>query len=75
MTTSDRGVTPTPQLIRWARENAGWTQEVAASKIYSTRRTLQDWERGIAEMHPGLWELFRGKAARAARTKNRRLSQ
>lgn len=48
--------------IRAARERARLTQTAAASLIYSTLRTWQDWEAGIARMHPGLWELFRQKA-------------
>lgn len=53
---------PTPAEIRAARERARLTQTAAASLIYSTLRTWQDWEAGIARMHPGLWELFRQKA-------------
>lgn len=30
----------------------------AAALIHSTLRTWQDWEAGVARMHPGLWELF-----------------
>lgn len=49
---------PTPEEIRQARESAGLSQPAAAALIHSTRRTWQDWEAGIAKMHPGLWELF-----------------
>jgi len=49
---------PTPEQIRDAREAAGLSQPAAAALVYSTRRTWQDWEAGIARMHPGLWELF-----------------
>ena len=55
-----RGV-PTPTQIRAARDRAGLTQTQAAELIHSTLRTWQDWEAGIAAMHPGLWELFRLK--------------
>lgn len=53
---------PSPAEIRAARKAAGLTQAAAAAVIHSTRRTWQDWERGIATMHPGLWELFRIKS-------------
>lgn len=52
---------PSTTEIRAARKAAGLTQAAAAATIQSTRRTWQDWERGIAMMHPGLWELFRSK--------------
>lgn len=53
---------PTPEQIRAAREATGLSQPAAAALVYSTRRTWQDWEAGIARMHPGLWELFRIKS-------------
>lgn len=56
---------PDPAAIRAAREAAGLSQTAAAALIHSTLRTWQDWEAGIARMHPGLWELFRAKAAPA----------
>ena len=49
---------PTQQDIRDARADSGLSQAGAAALIYSTRRTWQDWEAGVASMHPGLWELF-----------------
>lgn len=49
---------PFPDEIREARETAGLSQTDAAALIYSKMRTWQDWEAGIARMHPGLWELF-----------------
>jgi putative transcriptional regulator len=49
---------PDPLDIREIREAAGLTQSAAAELIHSKRRTWQDWELGIAAMHPGLWELF-----------------
>jgi DNA-binding transcriptional regulator YiaG len=49
---------PTHEEIRAAREAASLTQTAAAELIHSTLRTWQDWEAGIARMHPGLWELF-----------------
>jgi DNA-binding transcriptional regulator YiaG len=49
---------PTPEEVRAAREVAGLSQSAAAARVYSTRRTWQDWEAGIARMHPGLFELF-----------------
>jgi DNA-binding transcriptional regulator YiaG len=61
---------PTPEEIRQAREAAGLSQTAAADAIYSTRRTFQDWEAGIAKMHPGLWELFLLKTKKARNGKN-----
>jgi len=52
---------PSQAEVRAARELAGLTQAQAAGLIYSTQRTWQDWEAGVARMHPGLWELFRIK--------------
>lgn len=56
---------PNPQLIRETRDAAGLSQTAAATLIHSTMRTWQDWEAGIAKMHPGLWELFLIKIERA----------
>ncbi|HEX9391468.1 MAG TPA: helix-turn-helix domain-containing protein [Usitatibacteraceae bacterium] len=53
---------PAPPAIRAAREAAGLTQTAAAELIYSTLRTWQDWEKGVARMHPAFWELWRLKA-------------
>ncbi len=55
-------VPPSPDQILAAREAAGLTQAQAAAVVLTPRRTWQDWERGVARMHPGLWELFRLKA-------------
>ena len=52
---------PAPAEISAAREAAGLSQTAAAELIHSTLRTWQDWEAGIARMHPGLWELFNSK--------------
>lgn len=54
-------VSPRPEDILAAREAAGLTQAQAAELVLTPRRTWQDWERGVARMHPGLWELFRLK--------------
>lgn len=51
-------MTPTPEQIKQMRKAAGLSQTAAAVLIHSTLRTWQDWEAGIAKMHPGLWELF-----------------
>jgi putative transcriptional regulator len=56
-------ISPTPEQIKEARRKAGLSQTTAAALIYSTLRTWQDWEAGIAKMHPGLWELFRLKVS------------
>ena len=55
---------PTQQEIRDARADSGLSQAGAAALIYSTRRTWQDWEAGVASMQPGLWELFELKRPR-----------
>lgn len=56
------GTSPTAAAIRAARKRATLTQEEAGALVYVSRRTWQDWELGVAQMHPGLWELFRIKA-------------
>lgn len=58
---------PSPEAIRSRRAAAGLTQTAAAALIHSSKRTWQDWEAGIARMHPGLWELFLFKSAGVAR--------
>ena len=55
---------PTQHEIRDARADSSLSQAGAAALIYSTRRTWQDWEAGVASMHPGLWELFELKRPR-----------
>lgn len=52
---------PKPEDIRAVREAASLTQTEAAQLIHSTLRTWQDWEAGIARMHPAFWEDFRAK--------------
>lgn len=52
---------PTPAKLKAARSEKGLTQTQAAALICSTLRTWQDWEAGIAPMHPGLWQLFQSK--------------
>lgn len=54
---------PTPDEIKERRSAAKLTQAAAADLIYTPRRTWQDWEAGIAPMHPGLWELWQLKLA------------
>lgn len=64
MMLSAEAMPPCPAQILAARESAGLTQEQAAELVHAGgRRTWQDWERGVARMHPGLWELFRIKTA------------
>lgn len=58
-------MSPTPAEIRAAREAAFLTQTQAAYLVHSKLRTWQDWEAGVARMHPGLWELLTIKLARA----------
>ncbi|NNF83513.1 MAG: helix-turn-helix transcriptional regulator [Flavobacteriaceae bacterium] len=49
---------PKPESIKQTRKEAGLTQTKAAELIYFKLRTWQDWEAGIAKMHPSAWELF-----------------
>jgi DNA-binding XRE family transcriptional regulator len=44
---------------RASREQAGHTQAQAALLIGVARRTLQDWEAGIAPIPTGLLRLYR----------------
>jgi DNA-binding XRE family transcriptional regulator len=53
---------PDPKKVRALRLRVDLTQEEAGALVYVSRRTWQDWERGIADMPPGLWELFLIKA-------------
>lgn len=52
---------PSPHVVKAAREAAGLTQTDAARLVYSELRAWQRWEAGDRAMHPGLWELFRLK--------------
>ena len=52
---------PTPEEILTLRTSASLTQEEAGEIVHVARRTFQDWERGVASMPLGLWELFRLK--------------
>lgn len=54
---------PLPDQIKVMRLQYELTQEQAASLIYGTGRTWQDWECGKRKMHPGLFELFELKLA------------
>lgn len=64
---SDRN--PSAEEIRAMREAAGLTQTQAGELIHSNLRTWQDWEAGVARMHPGLWELFEIKTRRKRHAK------
>jgi transcriptional regulator with XRE-family HTH domain len=55
---------PSKEEIKALRKIAGLTQEELAERIYSTRRTVQDWESGKTHMSPGLWELLNLKVTR-----------
>lgn len=59
---------PTPDAVTESRLRARLTQEEAGALVFVSRRTWQDWERGIAAMHPGLWELFLIKTEKAVMT-------
>ena len=60
---------PDPTEIKKLRQASGLTQAQASELIHSTRRTWQDWEAGIATMHPAIWELFKLKVSEKTRTK------
>lgn len=64
-------MSPAPEAIRQARENADLSQTAAAELIHSTLRTWQDWEAGKAKMHAGLWELFQMKVAESQGTRRK----
>lgn len=55
---------PDPAKVRALRLRFDLTQEDAGALVHVSRRTWQDWERGVADMHPGLWELFNIKTGR-----------
>lgn len=61
---SAAGQSPDPATVRALRLRFDLTQEQAAEIVFVSRRTWQDWERGIADMHAGLWELFKIKTGR-----------
>lgn len=54
----DPVVRPVPEDLRLARQKTKLTQFQAGRLVHAAERTWQDWERGVAKMHPGLWELF-----------------
>jgi len=58
---------PSPDEIRDARAAGGHSQAAAASTIYSTMRTWQDWEAGKRRMHPALLELYKIKTKQTVR--------
>ena len=37
----------TPNVLKWARESARMTEEVAASKVHITVEKLKEWENGL----------------------------
>ena len=61
MAPTEPPVIPTPGEVGAARVATGLSIREAAELIHSKVRTWQDWERGVAKMHPGLWELFQLK--------------
>jgi DNA-binding transcriptional regulator YiaG len=58
---------PTPAQLKSLRIGAGLTQPDAAALIHVTKRTLQDWEHDVNDMHLGLWELLTLKISSGAR--------
>lgn len=53
------GANPSPAEVIAARREAGMTQREAASLIFCSWRTWQDWELGNRRMHPAFWMLWR----------------
>lgn len=53
---------PTPEEIKALRTRLGLSQTAFGELVHAKLRTVQDWERGIAAMHTGLWELATIKA-------------
>jgi DNA-binding transcriptional regulator YiaG len=52
---------PTPEEIVALRKRHRLSQTLLGEISHSGLRTVQYWEAGEAEMHPGLWELVRIK--------------
>lgn len=48
--------TPTPEQIQKLRLRSGLSQVAFGEMLHSSRRTVQNWEAGIFEMHPVFWE-------------------
>jgi DNA-binding XRE family transcriptional regulator len=53
---------PKPTDVARLRTHLGVTQAGAGRLAGVAERTFQDWERGVAEMPVGLWELLLIKA-------------
>ena len=62
-----QGYTPRAGQILAARQSARLTQAAAARLIWVARRTWQDWEHGIARMHPAHWYAFNGRVSNMGR--------
>lgn len=52
---------PTPNEVRSLRLSAGLTQTQFGRLVHASLRAVQEWEKGDARMHPGLWELVQMK--------------
>lgn len=50
---------PKPVTIRKVREAAGISQTEAASIVYVSLRTWQNWEAGKHNINPMLWDCFK----------------
>ena len=68
----DMATTPSPDLIRAARRNAGLTGAAAAALIHCSDRTWRKWESGERKMHAAFWELFQIKATATSHRCNRK---
>jgi hypothetical protein len=50
--------TPTPDMIRSARDAAGHTMHQAAEAVGATQGAWKKWEYAERTMHAGLWLLY-----------------
>ncbi len=39
----------TPNILKWARESAKMSEEIAAAKVLATVEKLQEWENGTSQ--------------------------
>ena len=53
---------PTPAEVRELRDKYALTQAAAATMLYTSTRSYQQWESGDRRMHPAFFELLSLKA-------------
>lgn len=54
---------PPSDAVRAARVAFGMTQPQFAALLRSSARSVQEWEGGRRNMHPGIWRLIEVEAA------------